>query len=401
VNLYITLIWLESFIPHIFDLAGGILSALNLEEIGSLNTVDLVFFGMLTHITFTILTRRVPSAISTYLIMLFAFIPIIFYSLLLNGVHNLFGSSRLLLGAAIPIYFILKSRPRVFLELCLLTVFISGVDISYQFINRIENLDFVFGKNDLYLNHRIHIIAFPLAIYLLNRKESSEILRAYLFLYITLYVGVALLESSRSVLITIVLTLIIMCKGLVFRWPVIFLSLLIVSLALSNDQIANFFQKNLEGLSEVFSLKGTANIRLQAWTIVLDRVLERPMLGHGVNSGVGVINLSLLKVEGDRHLFIGGAHNVWLVLLGQIGFVGLTILVAPILFNVARLLRKIRLREDPDFKTASLAAISGLVGIVFEGATSPLGVTYGYVFWYAISLVALLLMNDDRKNELS
>ena len=161
-----------------------------------------------------------------------------------------------------------------------------------------------------------------------------------------------------------------------------------------NIQLVDRVEKQIVS---AYKLEGTASARLVAWDILLKRINERPIMGRGLGGKGDGIGLRIYKDSGKKGLFIGSAHNAWLILMYQIGVVGIAI-IALFFFRLFKVVQKekVFMTDELDFYVNLI--VSGFGAFIIEISFHPLGPgTYYYLWFYLGSIIAVVKIHTIEK----
>lgn len=384
--------------------ASGISGSLILIE--DLLVVLLGFFSIVTLMT----NRSLWKLLEPVLYPIFIFMAIGFfllvYSISMKGLGDLLGDFRLFafavmgIGAAIAF----RSEKDIYRFITFILV-IWFVDVGYQgFLRWVGEGEFLFGKGKVYVNRMYGFLGFVITPAILLSKRSSEALKIGTGIVLAVYLIIIMLDLTRGVWLAVMLSIAVfsvfeavsvkraLAFGTAFTFAYIFLSM--VFSGSSYGDITVFFPR---GLESIYKIGGTAYVRWVAWKILFDRFLQNPILGHGFGAGGSGIDLTFIQFIGQRGLFIGTAHNAHLILLYYIGSVGV---MSYIVFTVNLVRKAIRSTDynSSFLKIVSHLAIAGMAGFFLHMATTPLGPSFHYYFWfYLILLIAVISASRWQK----
>ncbi len=117
------------------------------------------------------------------------------------------------------------------------------------------------------------------------------------------------------------------------------------------------FPQTGEGtIADLFNNKVSGTGRFDVWPLVLERVFERPWLGHGVSSAARYIPTVWPKMESP--------HNEFLRISYEMGTVGLVVFCFVLIWQMGLILRHVRRLTDP-FDVAAIAVFLCFVGFIF------------------------------------
>lgn len=128
--------------------------------------------------------------------------------------------------------------------------------------------------------------------------------------------------------------------------------------------LQGFASKDSVGIVSATDSSEITSGRVIAWPLVLDRIKEAPVLGHGRIAMIRTGTASVLADEGE---IFSHPHNAYLEMLLDNGVIGL-VLVVPIYWIVAR--RSVSLfvdRSSPLFEGAGGVAVALLFALLFAG----------------------------------
>ncbi len=150
----------------------------------------------------------------------------------------------------------------------------------------------------------------------------------------------------------------------------------------------------------------TFNGRTPIWTLAIEQLMKRPFLGYGYSAfwgsdegwqvyrGVGWV-WALHKPEYDVRKFI--AHNAFLDVALQLGFVGLVMLLGNIASVVYRtIVLMVQTRSIESFWMLQIIAIQ-LVGSCFEISTYLVGNSSSWVIYVAMAYGSATLLQRHRQ----
>ncbi len=104
--------------------------------------------------------------------------------------------------------------------------------------------------------------------------------------------------------------------------------------------------------------------RLQTWQSGLETWRKYPILGKGV--GTATADVKYLDASG-RWQHLTDAHNIWLNVAGQTGFIGFLAVLLVTWYGLSQLTPFYNLTEDTDFRFALALAFAGV--FVYQGLT--------------------------------
>jgi hypothetical protein len=248
------------------------------------------------------------------------FIPIVFYYVVVNvgrSEAKLQFLARMLTLASVLVYataFLQRFAPGVaFLPRWYVSV-LGSRDIFAPEVQRIG------GVMSHALLGDLAAVTCLLQIYLAVRAKGQPLWRAAHWLIAVVSVYVVSLTGNRGALIALVAGAIYFLW--VFRrevtWPRVLIgTLAFLGLLLIGEKTLGRFQGNLTLLQRMASTyveRGIPDTRRVAWRYVWDRIMEKPILGHGPDYPLG------LFAPGQKAIW---PHNAFLFYFFSIGLVGL------------------------------------------------------------------------------
>ncbi len=131
------------------------------------------------------------------------------------------------------------------------------------------------------------------------------------------------------------------------------------------------------GFVRAHLLSGNGSGRWQFWTSAIDEWRTRPWTGRGAGSFE-----AWWAANGSLAMFVKDAHSLYLQTLGELGLIGLALLLAVLLGGVAMGIRRVR-RSEGDTRVTNAALLAVLVGYA---------VAAGIDWMWELTIVSLVAM---------
>jgi len=324
------------------------------------------------------------------------------YSILLKGAGDVLANFRLfalgVLGVGAAIAFRNENNLYRFL---IFIIVIWFIDSSYQYYLRWEEGGWLyFGKGYVYVNRMYGALGFIASLAILHAKRSSRPVKACVGIALMLYLVTLMLDGARGPILCVILA-----TGIFMLLEGVRLKRLLVTGTLVGLIMLVFFSYNSErtldtvrSMQDLYQISGSVYARWVAWDILFQRFMESPILGHGLGNHGDAIDLFIQQHAGDLVLYIGSAHNAHLVFLYKIGLLGVLSYIALALI-LARRAAKSVVGKSSFLRSAGHAAVAGVVAYFLYAATSPLGPSFHYYFWFYLSLLTAVITISRRQEK--
>jgi O-antigen ligase len=166
--------------------------------------------------------------------------------------------------------------------------------------------------------------------------------------------------KSRTVLVAAAITILFLSVGVGLMWR--------VQAERADSGVANEL---------------TEDPRLRLWPAVIERIKERPVLGHGF--GRGMLRATFRKELGDGSLW--HAHNLVLEVALQVGLVGFALLAA-LLYLTARFGWQHAASRNANTAACGIALFAVVLGMLMRNMTDVLWVRQNaLLYWGVVSLL--------------
>jgi O-antigen ligase len=163
----------------------------------------------------------------------------------------------------------------------------------------------------------------------------------------------------------------------VFRWSVFLFAL---GAALAAPVLINFLLSRPETFSYRLGLLQTA----------FDTFLQRPISGAGLNNSSAVMEGSHVSVEGGRRVQLRVVHNYYLIMLIEVGLVGVFLYFSFFAQAVISAFRSMR-AADTEMKLILVGVVASLASIAVANLAEPFGghAIHAMLWLYAALSIAL------------
>jgi O-antigen ligase len=393
------LLWAESFPP-----TSGLFSFISIYG-HELYWTDIVF-GMLLlwsvanltiverHLRYNDLHQR-----TIFLFMLWGLIPFIYGWL--NGNNNLFSTMRLfvwgLLAIIGPLSFLSFQQFYNFIKFHL---FLHTIAIFYYFIFILTG-QILLGTRFLGFNQwditACIILISAIAVFSKDKKRYEKFL---ISLVLPLSIFIVIIDQSRTLYIVFLISIFIFTftgKKLPgfrlqnFRNYFLLSSVIFLLLILPiSSEIFSIVQGRFESLVK-YETDKSAMVRIIAWNITLEKIIQHPILGSGSGAEVGVIDI----LQGGTMT----PHNVYLqtAVWGGISTVLFFLIVQ---VKIIRHGLKESLRASPRISVFLLAGSTIMIAILFASIFSPAAGNIYFSYWFYATLV-LIPLRLEKKSALT
>lgn len=315
-------------------------------------------------------------------------------SILGKGTHNLLADFRLFFFGIFAIGSFIAIDSFIHLKKFLaFIVLIWIVEILFSYGDRfVQGGALAFGKQ-YYISRLYQPFGALIAVYLMSESKSIFV-KYFLVVILAIFFLNVLLESTRATWMYLIVAGIFysVLNRVAFKHFGLVLVILIVGFGLVLGTIG---QEIVLSAQEAITLSGSAFFRLYAWQVLFERILDKPLLGHGLGAEGAGIDMVLTERFGGKGNFIGTAHNAHLILMYHIGIIG----VISYLWYAGHLCRKC-MREvgrSHDLRKISSVVMAGLAGFMMQTFTQPLTISFHYYFWYYLMLVASIIAVSRKR----
>jgi len=187
-------------------------------------------------------------------------------------------------------------------------------------------------------------------------------------------------------------------KSNIMRMGIVFVTVTIVIAIFTGIQDVQLINNVEKQVSRAYKLEGTARVRLVAWDILIKRIAEKPIMGRGLGGKGDGIDIRFYKESGRKGLYIGSAHNAWLILMYQIGAVGM-IIIGLFIFRLFRIILKEKSKMTNIHNFYLSLILSGFGAFLIEVSFHPLGPNTFYYFWFYLgTAIAAVKINIVQNN---
>ncbi len=258
--------------------------------------------------------------------------------------------------------------------------FNSSVDKSFAFYDSIlRGGNYFFGGDfSQYFAHPTYISLFATIgiIFLMNKKgKLSYILISTLIIYIFLL-------SSRSAVFTlIVISVFYMIKFKVRKVKLIgLMGMLLIAIYILNPRTKVLYERLIDFTSKKnYNYTTSEQSRLLAWNASISLILDQPFFGFGIGDANDVLKEQYRTSEYNYNYNNDyNAHNQYLQTGLQMGFVGILLLISPLLYAFIKY-------NNPHIQAVILCFI---IAFLFESMLSRF---YGVLFY---TVVMSIILND-------
>jgi len=317
-------------------------------------------------------------------------------SVLMKGMDNIFSDFRIYFFVFFGISSVLafRDRSQVFRLLSfILTLWFVG--LAYQYYDRVDMGGWLFfAKGQSYKYAWFDYFGFVVAIgFIFSSCKIGKLMRLLIHLGIFLYLLTGILEMSRGIwLATSVFIFLYTFMNIKRSGKRAFLYIFFLACFVAIIYTLSSFKQ----INDILTISGTAYTRLEAWKILLDRVLDYPLIGHGFGAKGVEINMVIKEYASHRGIYIGTAHNAHLIMAYHIGFVGVLSYVA---LSGLLMYKTIKIGNYDKFSVSmQYAVLAGFCGWYLSSMTTPLGPNFSYHYWfYTILLMIFYSLNRYEK----
>lgn len=312
------------------------------------------------------------------------------YSVLLKGGGDVLADFRIFALGVLGIGSAIAFRDEE--DLYRFFVFIAAiwfVDVGYQYYLRFEAGGWLFfGKGAVYINRWQDDLGFMASLAILHSRRPPEIVKIWVGMALVLYLITLMLDETRATMLFVFVATIVfmLLEGVGFKHLLkISAVIALVAFPLIVYKSARMFG-DIRSLQDIYHMSGTVYVRSVAWDILFHRILEAPLLGHGLGNHGDAINLLIVQHPGERPIFIGSAHNAHLIFMYHIGLLGVLSYMALVVILVRQAVKSVV--ANATFLANSVhAAVAGIFAYLLHIATTPLGIGLQYYFWFYLLIL--------------
>lgn len=214
--------------------------------------------------------------------------------------------------------------------------------------------------NDLSL-----VLLFPVSFFCAEvfNKESKPIFRVLAFLGLCLVVYGIIATQSRGGLLG-VMAIVAYFLARTVKNPVVLISILVMGLSVL--VVAAGISDRQSGGAAESGVDESAMGRIYAWQAAINMALSNPLTGVGVNNFYVNYFFYSPHWDGKNH----AVHSTWFQVLGETGFVGIS-LFATLIATIYRTLKRsgslVKYCTEPNLLVNVQALKAGLIGFVVSG----------------------------------
>jgi probable O-glycosylation ligase (exosortase A-associated) len=244
------------------------------------------------------------------------------------------------------------------------------------------------------------IMVLPLILHLARDDQRPWVKRSLYAMFAMTIVAI-IFTTSRGAYLGLAAVLPLMFLGAKRRW----IAILAIASALMGAQFLPEHIFRRAELIENYQQDGSANQRLQAWTVAWNIAKEYPLTGAGFEFEYAPDNERWLSY-GDRGYdwainHSSAAHSIYFQVLGQHGFVALGLFLALLIGTVlklGRIARTARKREGMTWLASYATAVQiALVGYMVSGAFLSLAYFDLAFLYYALAAVFARELKGDEE----
>lgn len=394
--LIILLLWLR-FIPHFESLYISV-NVFNISG-STIYIEDLLVFIIYLNLFNKFVNTKNYSIIfdKNYFIQFYIWLNLfgllfILYSISMGNFSNLLSEYRLFFFSIILYIFLSFSKKEINNIIFLISI-IFLIDLSYQYLYRINNSSlYNLAKNSFYINRLFYLIAFNAFLYFIFSDIKS---RSYMLSVIPLFFLIVILDESRALWLSILLIIFFFALPIlhmkvkrIFNIKVLFsilLFILIITLVYLFSERINYII-NFRLLS-LFEMTGSVYGRIQAWTLLIDQIMDNPLFGHGIGSTGHFID-SFFEDKNYEKIYLGTSHNSYLILIYQIGIFGFLIFLMPFFVILKIYLNNV---IHSGFSLDSSFALSLISSCLVFSFFTPTSIELYYFYWISASISLCIL----------
>lgn len=334
-----------------------------------------------------------------YIFYNFFGILFLIYAINIDQTNNLLSELRIFVFSIIPFVFIKFSKKEI-KGLIFFLILIFFLDLLYQYLYRIldGSIFETNKKNSYYFNRLQFIFLFNIFIFFILEKIKK---RSYLLFLFPLIFFLLLIDESRGLWLSIFVSLIIFILYLIVNfiklnikfyhilWFIV--SILSVTTLLSfNEYITYIINYRIQ---PIIDISGSVYGRLEAWSLLIERILQNPLFGHGIGNSDHLIGQFFIDKNNEK-IYLGTAHNSFLIIAYQIGLIGLMVFLFPFIFILIIYFRYI---YNHGFDIYSAISISIISSILIFSFFSPTSIELYYFYWLSLSIAFYFLKDKYEK----
>ena len=383
--LIILLLWLR-FIPHFESLYISV-NVFNISG-STIYIEDLLVFIIYLNLFNKFVNTKNYSIIfdKNYFIQFYIWLNLfgllfILYSISMGNFSNLLSEYRLFFFSIILYIFLSFSKKEINNIIFLISI-IFLIDLSYQYLYRINNSSlYNLAKNSFYINRLFYLIAFNAFLYFIFSDIKS---RSYMLSVIPLFFLIVILDESRALWLSILLIIFFFALPILHMKVKIIFILIITLVYLFSERINYIINFRLLSL---FEMTGSVYGRIQAWTLLIDQIMDNPLFGHGIGSTGHFID-SFFEDKNYEKIYLGTSHNSYLILIYQIGIFGFLIFLMPFFVILKIYLNNV---IHSGFSLDSSFALSLISSCLVFSFFTPTSIELYYFYWISASISLCIL----------
>lgn len=223
-------------------------------------------------------------------------------------------------------------------------------------------------------NSLSEVMALSSLVFLLVALDSRRY-RKLVWAGFGLSVMLLLLSTSKTGLVVFLLLMLLLPLVRALRWNHTIVVPFFITLLLVGGGVAILLVGNAETILNALGRDVTLTGRTGIWNIVIEKILKRPWLGYGYMGFWRGMEGESADVWYDTYFMAPHAHNTYLDLALQFGFVGLLVFMLSFLVNYLRAIAWVRLNPTTEglwpIMFLNLTLLYSTTETIFVSPTSP------------------------------